>query len=119
MTFSYLIRSVESSPLVGNSFTKSCDDWIDGTYEKFQQWAERQFGHGELEGGDVADVPVLMQKAKDLEFDVNRRGGLVVPPIEDYNTIRARQRVVRGYIGAVYRKFIESILLLLLILVQW
>lgn len=92
---------------MGNTFTNSCNDWRDGTYDNFKEWAVRQFGHKELEDEDEADVPVHMQKAKDIEFKTDKHGILVLPPIEDFRTIRQRQRVVRGYIGAVYRKWIQ------------
>ena len=44
------------------------------------------------------------QKAKDLEFKKNKFGELILPPLVNYKTIRQKQRVVRGYVGAVYRQ---------------
>jgi hypothetical protein len=93
--------------MVGNTFTNACKDWRDGTYEHFKEWAVRQFSHKELESEDEAEVLVHMLKAKDIEFKTNKRGVLVLPPIEDFKTTRQRQRVVRGYIGAVYSKSIQ------------
>lgn len=90
--------------MAGNSFTNSCNDWRDGTYENFKEWAVRQFGHKDLDSEDEAEVPVHRMKAKNIDFKTNKQGVLVLPPIEDFKTTRERQRVVRGYIGAVYRK---------------
>jgi hypothetical protein len=98
------ISSVESSPNVGNAFTKSCDGWRDGTYENFKEWAVRQFGIEKLQPDDEGEVPADMQKAKDITFEKNERGHFILPPLANYNTTKQRQRVVRGYIGAVYRK---------------
>ena len=101
--------SVESSPHLGNSFTNSCPDWRDGTYENFKEWALKQFGVKELDSEDNAEVPVNFQKAKDLEFKKNASGKFILPPIGNFQTTRQRQRVVRGYIGAVYRLYIYLI----------
>jgi hypothetical protein len=94
--------SVESSPVVGNAFTNSHPDWRDGTYENFKDWAVKQFGIEELDSDDEAEVPIKFRKAKDLSFEMNRRGYLTVPSMSNCRTIREKQRVVRGYIGAVY-----------------
>jgi hypothetical protein len=85
--------------MVGNSFTNACKDWNEGMYDSFEQWAVRQFGHKDLETDDEVDLPVHMRKAKTITFKINKRGGFVLPPIVDYNTIRQRQRVVRGTLG--------------------
>jgi hypothetical protein len=90
--------------MVGNSFTNSCTDWRDGTYENFKEWAVRQFGEKDLESDDEAEVPVDARKAKDIEFDRNKRGYYVLPQIANFKNTKQRQRVVRGYIGAVYRQ---------------
>ena len=95
--------SVESSPNVGNSFTKSFAGWGDGTYENFKEWSVRQFGIEKLEPDDEAEIPADMQKAKDITFEKNEKGHFILPPLSNYNTTKQRQRVVRGYIGAVYR----------------
>ena len=87
-----------------NSFTNSCGDWRDGTYENFKEWSARQFQVKDLELDDEAEVPVDAQKAKDIEFERNKRGDYVLPPMGNFKTIKQRQRVVRGYIGAVYRQ---------------
>jgi hypothetical protein len=108
---SYFLSSVESSPMVGNSFTNSCNEWRDGTYENFKEWAVRQFGVKDLESDDEAEVPVDTQKAKDIEFEMNKRGNRVLPEIRNYKNTKQRQRVVRGYIGAVYRKKSFSLLI--------
>jgi hypothetical protein len=48
-----------------------------------------------------------MQKAKDIEFERNEKGVLRLPPNTSFKTIRAKQRVVRGYVGAVYSQSIH------------
>jgi hypothetical protein len=101
-------RSVESSPQMGNSFTNSCPDWREGMYENFKEWALKQFGVKELDSDDNAPVPVQFQKAKDIEFKKNKKGEFILPPIQNFNTVRQRQRVVRGYIGAVYRLYLSN-----------
>ena len=68
----------------------------------------KQFGHQDLESEDEGEVPVYMQKAKDLAFDRNEDGVFVLPDMGNYKTIREKQRVVRGYIGAVYRTSFHS-----------
>ena len=88
--------------MVGSSFTHSCSDWRDGTYEHFKEWAVKQFGLKDLDSDDEGEVPVHMQKAKDIAFERNREGEYILPDMSNYRTIRQRQRVVRGYIGAVY-----------------
>jgi hypothetical protein len=55
-----------------------------------------------LDSDDGVEVPANMQKAKDIEFERNEKGVLRLPPNSDIKTIRAKQRVVRGYVGAVY-----------------
>jgi len=66
----------------------------------------KQFGLEELDSDDEAEVPVLMQKAKNIEFERDESGELVLPPMKDFKTIREKQRVIRGYIGAVYSQYI-------------
>lgn len=66
----------------------------------------KQFGLDELDSDDEAEVPVLMQKAKNIEFERDESGELVLPPMSDFKTIREKQRVIRGYIGAVYSQYI-------------
>jgi hypothetical protein len=107
MNVSHLIPSVESSPMVGNSFVSYHPDINECTYENFEDWARKQFVVEDSESDDEAEVPVHMQKAKDISFERNKQGVLVVPPMDDYDTVRKRQRVVRGYVGAVYREFIQ------------
>jgi hypothetical protein len=111
---SHIISSVESSSNVGNTFTNACKDWRDGTYENFKDWAVRQFGHKDLESEDDAEVPVTMQKAKDIAFERNNRGDLVLPPMENYKTAKEKQRLIRGYLGAVYSKWILIIIFFIL-----
>ena len=65
--------------MVGNTFTNSCPDWKVGTYENFKDWAVRQFGVKELESDDEAEVPVQMQKAKDIVFKRSKKGGIFCP----------------------------------------
>jgi hypothetical protein len=91
--------------MVGNAFTHSYSDWRDGTYENFKEWAVKQFGLKDLDSDDNADVPVDMQKAKDIVFKKNKKGVYILPEMADFKTIRQKQRVVRGYIGAVYSAF--------------
>ena len=91
--------------MVGNAFTQSFADWRTGTYEYFKDWASKQFNAEDQDSDDDDDVPVQYQKAKDIPFKKNKRGDIVVPPITDYRTVRQRQRVIRGYLGAVYREF--------------
>jgi hypothetical protein len=59
-----------------------------------------------LDSDEDETVPAHMQKAKDIEFQRNKSGVLVLPPKTDFKTNRDKQRVVRGYIGAVYRDYI-------------
>ena len=94
---------MESSSLIGNTFTNSCPDWREGTNDQFKDWALKQFGVKELDSDDDNEVPVQLQKAKDIQFEKNVEGEFILPPIAKYKTIRQKQRVVRGYIGAVYR----------------
>ena len=58
--------------MVRNSFTNSCGDRRDGTYENFKEWSARQFQVKDLESDDKAEVPVDAQKAKDIEFERNK-----------------------------------------------
>jgi hypothetical protein len=95
--------SVESTPKLANAFTHSYKDWKDGTYENFKEWAVQQFGNKELDSEEEVDVPVHFTKAKNISFERNKKGILQLPPMTDFTTVRQKQRVVRGYIGAVYR----------------
>lgn len=97
--------SVETSPLIGNTFTNSYQDWKEGTYDNFNNWALKQFGINELDSDEENEIPVHFQKAKDIEFETNRAGYLILPPLTNYKTIRQKQRVVRGYIGANYSQY--------------
>jgi hypothetical protein len=105
----HLIPSVESSPEVGNAFTVSYSDWKAGTYENFKDWALKQFDVKELDSDDEVEVPVQMMKAKDIRFERSETGEFTLPPMSKYKTVRQKQRVVRGYIGAVYRQLIHSV----------
>ena len=67
----------------------------------------KQFGLEELDSDDEAEVPVRMKKAKNIEFERDRSGELILPPMSDLKTIREKQRVIRGYIGAVYSQYIH------------
>jgi hypothetical protein len=87
--------------MVGNTFTNSCKDWRTGTWENFNKWSVRQFGFEDLESED--EEGPLLPKARDIIFNKNKRGNLVLPPKTDFKTVRLKQRVIRGYIGAVYR----------------
>jgi hypothetical protein len=98
--------SLESSPNVGSSFTTAHKDWNEGMYENFKAWSVKQFGLQDLESGDEADVPVNFMKAKDISFEKNRHGAFILPPFQNYSKVKERQRVIRGYVGAVYSKSI-------------
>ena len=52
---------------------------------------------------DEAEVPVAQTKAKNIRFEKNKKGVFVLPPKSDYKKVKEKQRVLRGYIGAVYR----------------
>ena len=113
---SYLISSVESSPVAGNKFTNSCDEWRDGTYDNFNQWAVRQFGIEELDSNDEAEVPADLQKAKDMVFEKNGRGEFILPSMVKCQNTKQRQRLIRGYIGAVYRESTHSLYIYIFLL---
>ena len=100
---------MESTPVVGNSFTNTHRDWKEGMYENFKEWLVKQFGHQNLESGDEVEVPVQFQKAKDICFEKNRCGELILPPLQNFKTIKQKQRVVRGYVGAIYSEFIFNL----------
>lgn len=104
--------SVESPPVVGNTFTQACPDWREGTYDNFKEWAARQFGVKDLEPGDEMDLPVQMKKARDIEFKTNKKGHYILPSRSDYKRTKEKQRVIRGYIGAVYRALFQYLTLL-------
>jgi hypothetical protein len=97
--------SIESPPCIGTSFTNSCPDWSEGTYDKFKEWALKQFEVKEMDSDDNTEVPVDYCKARDIEFEKNDLGELILPPLSNFGTVRQKQRVVRGYIGAVYREY--------------
>jgi hypothetical protein len=65
-------------------------------------WSLKQFGLKEPDSDDNGEVAVHLQKAKDLKFEINKRGHFILPPLDNFKTVRQKQRVVRGYIGAVY-----------------
>lgn len=96
------ILSVESSPNVGNTFTNACKDWREGTYDNFKDWVVKQFGFEDLESDDEGEVPVDEQKAKDLKFERNENGDFILPEKYHFKNIKQKQRIIRGYIGAVY-----------------
>ena len=103
---------MESIPVAGtrSSFTQSCPDWREGTYDNFKGWALKHFGMKETDSDEEADVPVHFKKAKNIEFEKNSKGHFILPGLENYRTTRQRQRVVQGYIGAVYSKQIKCVL---------
>jgi hypothetical protein len=78
----HLSPSVESSPVVGNAFTHAGEDWRDGTYEHFKDWAARQFGIEDLESDNEAEVPVHEMKAKNVLFERNEDGDLIAFNVE-------------------------------------
>ena len=71
-------------------------------YVNFQEWASKQLRVKEPDSGDEAEVPVHLQKAKNLQFEKNDHGDFILPPLSNYRTVCEKQRVVHGYIGAVY-----------------
>ena len=99
--------SIKSSPVFGNTFTNTYKDWEEGTYEKFKEFAAIQFGEKDRDSDEEAEVPVHLQKAKDIVFKKDKRGIFVLPPLTDYKNIQQKQRVVRGYIGAVYSELLK------------
>ena len=100
------IFSVESSPNVGMAFTNEYAEWRDGTYENFKDWSLKQFDAEKLDSDDEVEVPAHMQKAKNIEFKKDGNGEVILPPKTDFKTNRAKQRVVRGYLGALYSQYI-------------
>ena len=56
---------------------------------------------------DEGDIPVRFQKAKDISFRRKKNGTLLLDPMSEFKTVKDRQRVIRGYIGAVYSTFID------------
>ena len=67
----------------------------------------KQYGFQELGSEDEAGVPVEETKAKDIVFDRNENGDLILPRKTDFKNLRQKQRVVRGYVGASYSKHIH------------
>jgi hypothetical protein len=102
------VSSVETSPVAGNSFTNSCDNWQDGTFDNFKDWAVRKFGLKDPVTEDEAEIPVENQKAKDIVFERNDLGELILPPLANFKNVKQKQRVIRGFIGAAYSKFVQS-----------
>lgn len=100
------IFSVESSPNVSMAFTNAYPEWREGTYENFKDWSLKQFDAEKLDSDDEAEIPAHMQKAKDIEFKKDGNGEFILPPKTEFKTNRAKQRVVRGYLGAVYSQYI-------------
>jgi hypothetical protein len=64
----------------------------------------KQFGVEQLDSDEDVEVPVHLKKAKDIEFKKNANGDFILPPKLDIKTNRGKQRVIRGYDGAVYRQ---------------
>lgn len=100
---------METTPVVGNAFTTSCSNWKEGTYENFKDWALKQFDVRDSDSDDEVEIPVQMMKAKDIRFEQKETGEFILPPMSNYKTVKQKQRVVRGYIGAVYRQSVNFI----------
>ena len=66
-----------------------------------------------MDSDEDVEVPVNMQKAKDISFEINKHGHFILPPMSNFRYARDRQRVVRGYIGAVYSELIVFLFLFL------
>jgi hypothetical protein len=98
--------------VTGNSFTNSYPDWREGTFEIFKAWSLDQFGVNPKDSDDETEVPVHMLKAKDITFEKNGHGVFVLPPRSNYKTIKQKQRVIRGYIGATYSQSFSSVFFL-------
>jgi hypothetical protein len=81
--------------MAGNSFTHSCDEWRDGTYENFKEWAVKKFGLKDLDLDEEADIPVHMQKAKDILFERNKKGIYKLPHTR-ISKLSARGRELLG-----------------------
>ena len=96
-----------------NSFTNSYQDWREGTFENFKAWSLDQFCINPKDSDDEAEVPVNMVKVKDISFEKNWSGVCVLPPMGNYKTIKQKQRVMRGYIGATYSQPFPSVFFLL------
>jgi hypothetical protein len=103
---------METTPVVGNAFTTSCNNWKEGTYENFKDWALKQFDVRNSDSDDDGEIPVQMMKAKDIRFEQKETGEFILPPMSNYRTVKQKQRVVRGYIGAVYRQSIYFIFII-------
>jgi hypothetical protein len=95
--------------VAGSNFTLSVPDWREGTYENFKDWGVKQFGVKEVDSDDEPEVPVHMMKAKLIEFERNGNGELILPAMTEFKTVKQKQRVIRGYLGAVYRWLFQSI----------
>jgi hypothetical protein len=63
----------------------------------------------EKDSDEEAEVPVDMMKAKDITFEQKKTGEFILPPFANYRTAKQKQRVIRGYIGAVYRQSIHFV----------
>jgi hypothetical protein len=62
----------------------------------------------DLVSEDEAELPVDLQKAKHIAFEKNKKGYFILPPKTDFKKNKQRQRVIRGYVGAVYSGSILS-----------
>ena len=62
-----------------------------------------------MESDDDTEVPVHFQKAKDIEFEKNKAGEFILPPL-----LKSSLALVRGrgwfskYIGVVYRQYLSN-----------
>jgi len=74
----------------------------------FKDWAVGQFDLKDGESDDEEDVSAQIPKARDIFFKKNKKDIYILPPMSNFKTVREKQRVVRGYIGAVYRKSNQS-----------
>ena len=81
---SNLSLNVKSAPKVRNLFTHACPEWKEGTYELFKDWAVKQFSDPRSEDEGEGDVPVEYKKMKDILFERNGSGGLIIPPMSEY-----------------------------------
>ena len=100
---------MESTPVVGNSFTNTHRNWKEGMYKNFKEWSVKQFDYQNMESSNEAEVPVQFQKAKDICFKKNQHREFILPPMQNFKTIKQKQRVVQGYIGAVYSESIYNL----------
>ena len=71
-------------------------------YENFKDWSVKKIGHQPLESGDEAEFPIQFQYL----FIKEPLRVFHFAPLQNYRTIKQKQRVIWAYVGAVYHKSI-------------